>query len=56
MTKLVHVNKYKRKGKWVKGYSRKKRPKGKQKIRSKQKFVMVQDEFGRLLGYEPVKK
>ncbi len=54
--KKVNVKSYTRKGKKVKGYSRKKRPIGKKRIQSKQKFVMVQDEYGHGLGYQSIKK
>lgn len=52
----VKVNSYMRKGRRVRGYSRKKRPIGKKKIKSKEKFVQLRDEYGHVLGFEPVKK
>jgi hypothetical protein len=56
MMAKVKVKTYIRKGKRVQGYTRKKRPIGKKKIKSKEKFVQIRDEFGHVLGFEPVKK
>lgn len=52
----IKIKSYVRKSKRVKAHTRKKRPKGKKKIVTKEKFVLVRDEFGRVLGYEPIKK
>ena len=52
----IKVKGHMRKGKRIKTYTRKKRPKGKKKIVTKEKFVIVRDEFGRVLGFKPIKK
>lgn len=58
MAKRVKVSGYTRKdGTRVKGYYRKKRPsKGRKRKKSKKKYVLIRDQYGHVLGYEPVKK
>jgi len=54
----VKVRRYIRDGKYVTGYSRKKRPKSKKRILAKKpvKLIPVRDAYGRVMGFRRVKK